>query len=148
MKKTRFAGRKKQAGFGLLEVLITVAILSIIATLAAPTLFSRGDTAKVAATKAQISSIVTALSMYKLDNQVFPSTNQGLDALVEKPSGYPQANNWSSDGYMRKLPKDGWGNDFLYISPGSTGPFEIISYGSDGVSGGEDTAADILSSEL
>lgn len=146
--KLGFTKHTKQAGFGLIEVMVAIAIIAIISSVVGPSLFSRSDKAKVVATKSQMANLSTALSMYNLDNQSFPSTNQGLDALVTEPSGYPEAKNWAQGGYMSKLPKDSWGNDFIYIMPGSNAPFEIISYGSDGVDGGENTAADILSSDL
>lgn len=148
MKKLHFKNRKKQAGFSMIEIMIGLAIIAIIASIAVPNLMSRLDQAKVSATKAEMASIVTALNMYKLDNGHYPSTSQGLKALVERPTGTPAANNWAQEGYLRKLPKDKWNNDFLYIAPGSNGPFDIISYGADGIDGGESYNADIYSSEL
>jgi general secretion pathway protein G len=148
MKKLHFKNRKKQAGVSMIEIMIGLAIIAIIASIAVPNLMSRLDQAKVSATKAEMASIVTALNMYKLDNGHYPSTSQGLKALVERPSGTPAANNWAQEGYLRKLPKDKWNNDFLYIAPGSNGPFDIISYGADGIDGGESYNADIYSSEL
>lgn len=148
MKKLHFKNRKKQAGFSMIEIMIGLAIIAIIASIAVPNLMSRLGQAKVSATKAEMASIVTALNMYKLDNGHYPSTSQGLKALVERPSGTPAANNWAQEGYLRKLPKDKWNNDFLYIAPGSNGPFDIISYGADGIDGGESYNADIYSSEL
>ena len=93
--------------------------------------------------KGDIKAIAAALDMYKLDNFAYPSTQQGLDALVKKPSGTPQPKNWNRNGYLKRLPKDPWGNDYQYLSPGTQGQFDLYSFGADGKPGGSELNADI-----
>ncbi len=115
----------------------------ILAALVVPQVMSRPDQAKVTVAKGDIKAIGAALDMYKLDNFTYPSTQQGLDALVKKPSGNPQPKNWNRDGYLKRLPKDPWGNDYQYLSPGTQGQFDLYSFGADGKPGGSDLNADI-----
>lgn len=138
----------KQAGFTLLELMVVLVILGALIGLVAPNILGRSDEAKVSVAKTQIRNIVSALDLYKLDNGNYPSTAQGLEALVTKPSGYPEAKNWKSGGYMQKLPQDPWGNEFLYVSPGSAGAYDLLSLGSDGREGGDGDAADLSPSDL
>jgi general secretion pathway protein G len=149
-KGTRNVSRQKQkkSGFTLLELMVVLVILGALIGLVAPNLLGRSDDAKVSVAKTQIRNVMSALSLYKLDNGTFPSTSQGLQALVTKPSGYPEAKNWKSGGYMPKLPLDPWGNEFLYVSPGSDGDYDLLSLGSDGREGGEGDAADLSPSDL
>ena len=93
--------------------------------------------------KGDIKAVAAALDMYKLDNFAYPSTQQGLEALVKKPSGNPQAKNWNKDGYLKRLPVDAWGNPYQYLAPGTKGPFDLYSFGADGKEGGTDNDADI-----
>lgn len=132
-----------QRGFTLIEIMVVVVILGILAALVVPQVMSRPDQAKVTVAKGDIKAIAAALDMYRLDNFSYPSTQQGLGALVEKPSGSPQPRNWNRDGYLKRLPKDPWGNDYLYLSPGTQGPFDLYSLGADGKQGGSDLNADI-----
>ena len=134
---------KKQKGFTLIEIMVVVVILGILAALVVPQVMSRPDQAKVTVAKGDIKAIAAALDMYKLDNFNYPSTQQGLNALVEKPSGSPQPRNWNRDGYLKRVPKDPWGNDYQYLSPGTQGPFDLYSLGADGKQGGNDLNADI-----
>ncbi len=134
---------RKQRGFTLIEIMVVVVILGILAALVVPQVMSRPDQAKVTVAKGDIKAIGAALDMYKLDNYSYPSTQQGLDALVEKPGGNPQPKNWNRDGYLKRLPKDPWGNDYQYLSPGTQGQFDLYSYGADGKQGGSDLNADI-----
>jgi len=120
-----------------------VVILGILAALVVPQVMSRPDQAKVTVAKGDIKAIAAALDMYKLDNFAYPSTQQGLDALVKKPSGTPQPKNWNRDGYLKRLPKDPWGNDYQYLSPGTQGQFDLYSFGADGKPGGSELNADI-----
>ena len=122
---------------------ISLVILGILAALVVPQVMSRPDQAKVTVAKGDIKAIAAALDMYKLDNFAYPSTQQGLDALVKKPSGNPQPKNWNRDGYLKRLPKDPWGNDYRYLSPGTQGQFDLYSFGADGKPGGSDLNADI-----
>ena len=108
----------------------------------------RPDEARIMASKQDIASILQALKLYKLDNQRLPSTEQGLQALVTKPSSPPMPNNWKADGYLDKLPKDPWGNPYQYLSPGLHGDIDVFSFGSDGAMGGEGNDADIGSWSL
>ncbi|MFD1382175.1 type II secretion system major pseudopilin GspG [Rhodanobacter aciditrophus] len=149
-KGTRNMSRQKQkkSGFTLLELMVVLVILGALIGLVAPNLLGRSDDAKVSVAKTQIRNVMSALSLYKLDNGTFPSTSQGLQALVTKPTGYPEAKNWKSGGYMPKLPLDPWGNEFLYVSPGSAGDYDLLSLGSDGREGGEGDAADLSPSDL
>jgi len=135
--------RRKQGGFTLIEIMVVVVILGILAALVVPQVMNRPDQAKVTVAKGDIKAIGAALDMYKLDNYSYPSTQQGLDALVEKPSGNPQPKNWNRDGYLKRVPKDPWGNEYQYLSPGTQGAYDLYSYGADGKQGGSDLNADI-----
>lgn len=141
---------RSQRGFTLIEVLVVVFILGILAALVAPKMLGRTDDAKIAQTKLQMKNIETALKLYKLDSGLFPTTDQGLEALITKPSTEPVPMKYKEDGYLEKnkIPKDAWGNPFIYISPGAHGDFDIISYGADGKPGGDGKDADIKSWEL
>ncbi|WP_313087727.1 type II secretion system major pseudopilin GspG [Pseudomonas sp.] len=134
---------RKQRGFTLIEIMVVVVILGILAALVVPQVMNRPDQAKVTVAKGDIKAIGAALDMYKLDNYAYPSTQQGLEALVEKPSGSPQPKNWNRDGYLKRVPKDPWGNEYQYLSPGTEGPYDLYSYGADGKQGGSELNADI-----
>lgn len=126
-----------------MEILIVVVILSILAVAVVPQLMDRTDDARIARAQSDISALKTSLSVYKLDNFNYPSTSQGLNALVSKPSGLPEAKNWNPKGYVESLPKDPWGNDYQYLNPGNHGEIDIYSFGQDGQPGGEGVNADI-----
>ncbi len=137
-------------GFSFIEVMIVVVILAILATLLIPRVMGRTEDAKRVAAKAQISNIESALQLYKLDNGNIPSTEQGLKALVERPSSGPAASNWKAGGYLPKVPVDPWGFPYKYTTPSTQGggEFDIISFGADGTPGGEGKNADIVSWDL
>lgn len=137
-------------GFTLIELMVVIVILGILAGLIVPRIMSRPEQAKRLKARMQIESIATALKLYKLDNGMYPSTDQGLQALVEQPSSGNSPKNWRKGGYLEKgkVPSDPWGNDFVYLSPGIHDDFDIISYGADGTAGGEDNDADINSWEI
>ncbi|GGH95891.1 type II secretion system major pseudopilin GspG [Pseudomonas fluvialis] len=135
--------QQRQQGFTLIEIMVVVVILGILAALVVPQVMSRPDQAKVTVAQGDIKAIAAALDMYRLDNHVYPSTQQGLEALVKKPSGMPAAKNWNKDGYLKRLPVDPWGNPYQYLAPGSQGPFDLYSLGADGKEGGSENAADI-----
>ncbi|OWJ91855.1 type II secretion system protein GspG [Pseudomonas sp. A46] len=140
--------RRSQLGFTLIEIMVVVVILGILAALVVPQVMNRPDQAKVTVAKGDIKAIGAALDMYKLDNFAYPSTQQGLDALVSRPSGNPPAKNWNKDGYLKKLPIDPWGNPYQYLSPGSKGgAYDLYSLGADGKDGGSDNDADITNWE-
>ncbi|WP_437881253.1 type II secretion system major pseudopilin GspG [Pseudomonas sp. LRF_L74] len=136
--------QSQQQGFTLIEIMVVVVILGILAALVVPQVMGRPDQAKVTVAQNDIRAIGAALDMYKLDNQNYPSTQQGLEALVKKPSGNPPPKNWNQEGYLKKLPIDPWGNVYLYLAPGTHGnTFDLYSLGADGQEGGEGSNADI-----
>lgn len=137
-----------QRGFTLIEIMVVVVILGILATLVVPKLLGRADDARIVAAKQDIATIVQALKLYKLDNQHYPSTEQGLQALLTKPTAGPSANGWKTGGYLDKLPKDPWGNSYQYLFPGVKGEVDVFSYGADGQPNGVDNDADIGSWDL
>ena len=130
-----------QRGFTLIEILVVIAILAILGALVVPNIMKRPDEARVAAARHDVQAIVQALKLYKLDNGFYPSTEQGLKALVEKPTTAPIPNNWKS--YLDKAPVDPWGHPYVYLSPGMHGEVDVMSYGADGQPGGEGNDADI-----
>ncbi|MCK9285110.1 MAG: type II secretion system major pseudopilin GspG [Rhodocyclaceae bacterium] len=132
-----------QDGFTLLEVMVVMVILSILAALVVPKIISRPDEARVLAAKQDLASLMQALKLYRLDNQRYPTTEQGLQALVIKPAAAPVPPNWKSDGYVERLPKDPWGNPYQILTPGLHGDIDIFSFGADGVPGGDGNDADI-----
>jgi general secretion pathway protein G len=137
-------------GFTLIELMVVIVILGILAMYIGPKLMGRPEEAKQVKARMDIASLETALKLYKLDNGVYPSTEQGLQALVEQPETGVIPKKWRQGGYLEKgkVPKDPWGNEFIYLSPGLNGDFDIISYGADGVPGGENEGADINSWEV
>lgn len=135
--------RGRRRGFTFLEIMVVVAILAILATLIIPRFMGGVDDARLKATVVQIKSFQQALEMYRLDNARYPTTEQGLKALVEKPTAEPVPTRWKK--YLDEVPKDQWGSDYIYIAPGTKGAFDIISPGPDGKPGTED---DIKSYEL
>ena len=135
--------QQKQMGFTLIEIMVVIVILGILASLIVPKIMGRPDEARIVAAKQDMSSIMQALKLYKLDNQRYPTTEQGLQALVTKPSSEPLPKNWKLGGYLERLPIDPWGNPYQYLNPGLHGELDIISLGADGASGGEANDADI-----
>jgi len=136
---------KTEKGFTLIEVLVVIFILSILAALVAPKIIGRTDDARIAEAKLQIKNFETALKLFKLDNGFYPSTEQGLEALIEKPTIGRIPQNYREGGYLeqKKIPLDPWGNPYIYLCPGVHGEYDIISYGADGKEGGEGKDADI-----
>ena len=132
-----------QRGFTLIEVMVVVVILSILAAVVVPRIMDNPDKARVAKVKQDIRALESALNLYRLDNFVYPSTEQGLEALIELPAIDPEPRNWKAGGYIDRLPKDPWGGDYQYLSPGENGEIDIYSLGTDGQPGGEDLASDI-----
>lgn len=138
-------------GFTFIELMVVVVILGILAMIVMPRFFGRIDEARITATQVQIKNLEQALRLFYLDNGFYPETEQGLKALIEKPTVGRIPPRWREGGYLEKniLPKDAWGNDFIYLSPGRNGEdFEIVSYGRDGREGGEGPDADISSSQI
>ena len=137
-------------GFTLIELMVVIIILGILAMWVAPKIMSRPEQAKQVKAQLDIQNLETALKLYKLDNGKYPSTEQGLQALVEMPETGDVPGKWKDGGYLEKsrVPKDPWGNEFIYLSPGLKGDFDIISYGADGVPGGEKENKDINNWEI
>jgi len=130
-------------GFTLIEILVVVVILGILAAIVVPKVMEHPGEARQVRARQDIQAIGTALNMYKLDNFSYPSTQQGLDALVSKPSGTPEAPNWKKGGYLDKTPKDPWSRPYLYLHPGSHGDVDVFTYGADGKPGGDGEDADV-----
>ena len=134
---------RKQYGFTLLEVMVVVVIIGILAALVVPKIISRPDEARIVAAKHDIASLMQALKLYRLDNQRYPTTEQGLQALVSRPETTPVPLNWKAGGYVDRLPRDPWGNPYQYLNPGVHGEIDLLSFGADGAPGGEGNDADI-----
>ena len=139
--------QRRARGFTLVEIMVVVVIIGILGALVVPKLLGRTGEARVTAAKTYIATMSQALKLYKLDNQRYPSTEQGLQALITKPTSGPSANGWKDGGYMEKLPKDPWGNAYQYLSPGIHGEVDIFSLGADGQPGGTGEDADVGSWE-
>jgi len=137
-----------QRGFTLLEVMVVVVILGVLAALVVPKIISRPDEARAIAARQDIASLMQALKLYRLDNQRYPSTEQGLQALVARPASAPLAANWKGGGYVERLPNDPWGRPYQYLNPGVRGELDVFSLGADGAPGGEGSDADIGSWNL
>jgi len=133
---------RSNRGFTLLEIIVVVAIIAILAAYIAPKVAGRVDDARISKAKSDIRVLESSLELYKLDNFLYPSSEQGLEALVNKPSG-EGTKNWRDGGYIKKLNKDPWGNQYQYSYPGSNGEFDVFSLGADAAAGGEGDAADI-----
>jgi len=134
---------KFQSGFTLIEIMVVMVILGMLVAIVAPNIMGRSDQAKVTIAETQLRNIQNALDLYRLDNSHYPSTQQGLEALVSKPTGTPEPKNWNPEGYLKNVPVDPWGNPYQYVSPGTEGPYDLYSLGSDGQEGGDGDAADI-----
>jgi general secretion pathway protein G len=141
--KTKALRKTNMSGFTLIEIMVVVVILGILAGFVVPKIMDRPDQAKIVRAKSDVRAIESALNMYKLDNHRYPASDQGLSALVEKPGGSDAAKNWKQGGYLDKVPKDPWGNEYRYLNPGQHGAIDIYSLGADGQDGGEGIDADV-----
>lgn len=137
--------KDRQRGFSLIEIMVVLVIIGLLVSIVAPNVLDQADEARVQKVHADFNAIQVALKMYKLDNFNYPTTEQGLDALVEKPTLDPVPRNWKKSGYLPQMPVDPWGNPYLYLSPPEfgSGEFDIYTLGADGLTGGEDQNADI-----
>ena len=133
--------RLRQAGFTLIELMVVLVIIGVLAALIVPNVLDRADDARVTAARTDIGNLMQALKLYKLDNQRYPTAEQGLQALVTKPTAAPVPANWKN--YLEKLPQDPWGKPYQYANPGVKGPVDVFSFGADGQAGGEGRDADI-----
>ncbi|CAG21749.1 putative type II secretory pathway, pseudopilin EpsG [Photobacterium profundum SS9] len=138
-----FFMQRKQRGFTLLEVMVVIVILGVLASLVVPNLLGNKEKADQQKAVTDISALEQSLDMYKLDNSVYPTTDQGLEALVSMPSSSPEPRNYRDGGYIRRLPNDPWGYEYQYVMPGEHGPIDIFSLGADGQEGGEGNNTDI-----
>ena len=145
-----YDSRSTQSGFTLIELMVVVVILGILAALIVPRIMDRPDQARQVQVQIQIENFSTALKLYKADNKVYPTTEQGLAALVASPAGDTTLKNYPKNGYLEKksVPKDPWGNNYIYLCPGIYDDFDIFSFGADGVQGGENANKDITSWEV
>lgn len=134
---------KYQQGFSLIEILVVLVIMGLLISVVAPTVLNSADDARVQKVQADFKSIETALKIYRLDNFVYPSTEQGLVALIEPSTLEPEPRNFKDGGYLQEMPMDPWGREYLYLSPGEHGEVDLFSYGADGLSGGEGQNTDL-----
>ena len=139
---------RRSDGFTLIEIMVVLIIIGLLASIVVPRLMGRTEEAKRTKTAVQIRNFQSALDLYKLDSGNYPTTDQGLQALVEKPAIGEIPKNWKEGGYIDKIPKDAWGNNYIFISPGIHTDFDLYSYGADGEEGGEGKNADIQSWNL
>jgi len=135
--------RPSDAGFSLLELMVVVVILSVLALVIVPRVIDRPDQARAARAQSDIAAISSAINLYRLDNFRYPTTEQGLEALVTRPSRDPQPANWAEGGYIDRIPVDPWGQPYQYLSPGVHGDFDVFTYGADGTVGGSGADADL-----
>ncbi len=145
MIKKRFALRcsQQESGFTLIEIMVVVVILGILAAMVAPKILSRPDQAKGIVARSDIETISQALELFRLDNGFYPTLDQGLEALIQKPSSPPEAKSWNPEGYLKKIPIDPWGNPYMYLQPGNHGKFDLYSLGADGREGGKELNGEI-----
>jgi len=142
------APRRPASGFTLIEIMVVIVILGVLAALVVPKVLERPDDARAVAARSDIATIMQALKLYRLDNQRYPTGEQGLNALVAKPESPPVPPNWKPGGYLERLPKDPWQNPYQYLNPGLKGEVDVFSFGADGQPGGTGKDADIGSWDL
>jgi general secretion pathway protein G len=134
---------REQQGFSLVEILVVLVIMGLLVSVVAPTVLNRADEARVQKVYADFANIQTALKLYRLDNFLYPTSEQGLEALVNATTLEPEPRNFKQGGYLDRLPVDPWGRPYLFLSPGENGEFDLYSMGADGLSGGESQNADL-----
>ena len=146
--RARVSCFRTAAGFTLIEIMVVIVILGVLAALIVPRVLERPDEARAVAAKSDIAAVMQALKLYRLDNQRYPTTEQGLRALVVKPEQPPAPPNWKPNGYLERLPKDPWGRSYQYLNPGLKGEIDVYSLGADGQPGGSAIDADVGSWDL
>lgn len=142
-RSSRPANRQPDSGVTLIEMMVVLVIIAVVAAIIVPNVIGRPDEARVAVVRTDIRAIGSALELYRLDNQTYPTTAQGLEALAERPTSAPEPVNWVAGGYLSAVPMDPWGNPYTYRSPGEGAAFDLVSLGADGVPGGEGVASDV-----
>jgi general secretion pathway protein G len=140
----RKAKRRPDAGVTLIEMMVVLVIIAIVAAVIVPNVIGRPDEARFAVAKTDMRAIGSALELYRLDNQTYPTTAQGIAALVTRPTISPEPRNWANGGYLGQVPLDPWGNEYLYRAPGETAAFDLVTFGADGVPGGDGPNADLV----
>lgn len=146
VKKTK---AHRMQGFTLIEIIVVVVIIGLLAAVIAPNIFSQVEEARIKKSLSDLRALESALNLYRLDNFIYPSTDQGIQALVTKPSGSPEAKNWRKGGYIPRMPLDPWGNEYQYVSPGASGSeFDLFTFGADGKLGGEENNKDLSTADL
>lgn len=146
--RCRASRAPRQRGFTLMEIMVVVVIIGILAALIVPNVVGRQEQAQRVKAQQDLRALESALDLYRMDSFRYPTTEQGLEALVEKPSYPPEPKNYNPGGYIKRLPSDPWGNEYVYLSPGQNGPYDLSSLGADGRPGGEGSDADINNWEL
>ena len=140
--------RDGEAGVTLIEMMVVLVIIALVAAIIVPNVIGRPDEARVTVAQSDIRAVGSALELYRLDNRTYPTTAQGLQALAVRPTAPPEPRNWVAGGYLTAVPVDPWGNDYIYVSPGANGGFDLMSLGADGAPGGEGVAADLAHGQL
>ena len=140
--------RRTDAGVTLIEMMVVLVIIALVAAIIVPNVIGRPDEARVTVAQSDIRAVGSALELYRLDNRTYPTTAQGLQALAVRPTAPPEPRNWVAGGYLTAVPIDPWGNDYIYVSPGANGGFDLMSLGADGAPGGEGVAADLAHGQL
>ena len=148
MRLAHTLSRSKRRGFTLIELMVVVLILGVLAAIIVPNVIGSADVAKAGAAKQDVASLMQALKLYRLDNGRYPSSDQGLGALAAKPTIEPIPNNYKTGGYIERLPKDPWGNAYIFANPGVHGEIDVMSYGADGKPGGTGPATDLHNGNL
>jgi general secretion pathway protein G len=148
MRLTHIFSLQKSRGFTLIELMVVVLILGVLAAVIVPNVIGSADVAKAGAAKQDVAALIQALKLYRLDNGRYPSSDQGLGALSAKPTTEPIPNNYKTGGYIERLPKDPWGNAYIFANPGVHGEIDVMSYGADGKPGGTGLAADVHNGNL
>ncbi len=149
MNNIRRTKHQSMRGFTLIEIIVVVVIIGLLAAVIAPNIFGQVEKARLNRALSDLRALESSLNLYRLDNFNYPTTEQGLQALVSKPSGSPEAKNWKKGGYIPRMPLDPWGNEYQYVYPGTSGgEFDLFTYGADGKVGGEDNNKDLSTADL